>query len=153
MHMKKRFAQTAAVLLIGVLLYAFGIWEGCRQAQFTGEKEKRCYPTEREARERAEEEPVLCAPVSSYASEKETRIAEGEERGTIDLSGQDILQGIDRIYQVFSDGEDGNILLIQYAGYEAASPNPALGIMLGETDTGYLAGSVSIGADSEMGKR
>lgn len=200
MHMKKRFAQTAAVLLIGVLLYAFGIWAGCRQAQFTGEKEKRCYPTEREARERAEEEPVLCAPVSSYASEKETGIAEGllaelqeyvrrgeqseameayrdeallldveeltrlcpayerliaegEERGTIDLSGQDILQGIDRIYQVLSDGEDGNILLIQYAGYEAASPNLAFGIMLWETNTGYLAGSVSIGAGSEMGGR
>lgn len=200
MHMKKRFAQTAAVLFTGVLLYAFGMWEGSRQAQFTGEKEKRCYPTKSEARERAEEEPVLCVPLSDYVSEKETGIAEGllaklqeyvsrgeqseaieayrdetlmmdveellslcpayerliaegGERGTIDLSGQDILQDIDRIYQVLSDGEDGNILLIQYAGYEAASPNLAFGIMLVETDTGYLAGSVSIGAGSEMGER
>lgn len=77
MQMKKRLLQTAAVLIIGALLYAFGIWEGSRQAQFTGEKEKRCYPTGSEARERAEEEPVLCAPLSDYVSEKETGIAEG----------------------------------------------------------------------------
>lgn len=78
--------------------------------------------------------------------EYEKLIAEGEERGSIDLCGQNALQDIDKIYQLSSDREDGNTLLIQYAGYEEASPDEAFGIFLGETDTGYQAGSVRLGA-------
>ena len=72
MQMKKRFAQTTAVLFIGVLLYAFGVWESGRQNLFTGEREKRFYPTETEKEpageepaeeERAEEEPMEDEPV------------------------------------------------------------------------------------------
>lgn len=78
MQMKKRFAQTAAVLFMGVLLYAFGVWESGRQNLFTGEKEKRFYPTRTEAQERAKEEPVLCVPAGeAYLSGEETGIAEG----------------------------------------------------------------------------
>ena len=72
MQMKKRFAQTTAVLFIGVLLYAFGVWESGRQNLFTGEREKRFYPTgteeepaeeERAEEERAEEELVEEEPM------------------------------------------------------------------------------------------
>ncbi len=78
MQMKKRFAQTTAVLFISVLLYAFGVWESGRQNLFTGEREKHFYPTGTEARERAAEEPVLCVPVGEvYLSGEETGIAEG----------------------------------------------------------------------------
>lgn len=67
MQMKKRFAQTTVVLFIGVLLYAFGVWESGRQNLFTGEREKRFYPTETEKepaeKEPAEEEPVEEEPV------------------------------------------------------------------------------------------
>ncbi|MDE5801427.1 MAG: hypothetical protein K2I22_00730 [Lachnospiraceae bacterium] len=78
MQMKKRFAQTIAVLFVGLLLYAFGVWESGRQNRFTGEKGKCLYPSRTEALERAAEEPVLCVPVGEvYASEEETGIAEG----------------------------------------------------------------------------
>ncbi|MBD5478303.1 MAG: hypothetical protein HDR14_03275 [Lachnospiraceae bacterium] len=67
MQMKKRFVQTTVVLFAGLLLYAFGVWESNRQNRFTGEREKRFYPTETEKEpaeeELVEEEPVEDEPV------------------------------------------------------------------------------------------
>lgn len=84
--------------------------------------------------------------------EYERLIGEAKEDGIIDLGGQDILQDIAGIYRVLADGEDGNTLLIWYAGDKEASLNLGFWILLGETDTGYLAASALIGAGSERGE-
>lgn len=84
--------------------------------------------------------------------EYESLIEEAQECGTFYL-GLDVLQDIIRIYQVPSDEEDSNTLLIQYAGHVADSSYSRLWIFLRETDTGYLAGIAPIGAYSEMGSK
>ncbi|MBD5478302.1 MAG: hypothetical protein HDR14_03270 [Lachnospiraceae bacterium] len=84
--------------------------------------------------------------------EYESLIEEAQERGTFYL-GLDILQDIIRVYQIPSDEDDSNTLLIQYAGHAADSSYDRLWIFLRETDTGYLAGVAPIGAYSEMGSK
>lgn len=84
--------------------------------------------------------------------EYESLIEEAQERGTFYL-GLDVLQDIIRVYQIPSDEEGGNTLLIQYAGHAADSSYDRLWIFLRETDTGYLAGTAPIGAYGKMGSK
>lgn len=84
--------------------------------------------------------------------EYESLIEEAQERGTFYL-GLDVLQDIIRVYQIPSDEEGGNTLLIQYSGHAADSSYDRLWIFLRETDTGYLAGVAPIGAYGKMGSK